>query len=412
MKTCCLIIIGLIFLYELFLNIIDLKSANNPIHEKVSDIYDEPTYLKWRRYKRDGVISSIVFSIVRFIVICSLLIFDVYSLIANKVGNNPYITSLVTIGLYIFEDYVISVAQSYVDTMIIEEKYGFNKTKMSLFIKDKIKSLLLTVVLMCGLLMLFVLIYETIGNFVILVFAVILFVLVLIIMVLSPYLMKINDKIVPLEDGELKTKLTTLLNKYGFEVRKIEVLMASERTTKSNASFSGVGKTKTITLYDNLINTMTPDEIVSVFAHELGHGLHKDTLKLTIMSVINILLIVSSMVFLVNFDKLYFSFGFTNINYGFAFAILTYLFLPFISTITGLIVNLISRKAEYRADLHAVKEGYGLELINALKVLAREDFADLSPSRIIVLLCYSHPPMLERILNIERHMSKIKNIEQ
>ena len=86
---------------------------------------------------------------------------------------------------------------------------------------------------------------------------------------------------------------------------------------------------------------------------------------------------------------------------------LTYLFLPFISTITGLIVNAISRKAEYRADLHAVKEEYGVELINALKVLAREDFADLAPSRIVVTLCYSHPPIIERILNIECHMGKV-----
>lgn len=407
MKILSLVIIFIIFLYELFLNILDLRSAKNPIHEKVSDIYDEDTYLKWRRYKRDGVISSVIFSIVRFITISLLLIFDVYAIIANKVDNNPYITTLVTIGLYIIVDYVTSVIQSYVDTMIIEEKYGFNKTKITLFIKDKIKGLLISSILMIGLLLLFVAIYEAIGNYVILVFAAILFIIVLIVMILAPYLMKINDKVVPLEDGELKTKLIELLNKYGFEVRKIEVLLASERTTKSNASFSGLGKTKTITLYDNLINSMTPDEIVSVFAHELGYGLHKDTLKMSIMSVINIILIVLSMVFLVNFNKLYLAFGFNQINYGFAFIMLTYLFLPFISTITGLIVNAISRKAEYRADLHAVKEGYGVELINALKVLAREDFADLAPSRIVVTLCYSHPPIIERILNIECHMGKV-----
>jgi len=253
MKIACLIIIFVLFIYELFLNIIDLKSAKNPIHPKVSDIYDEETYKKWRNYKKDGVISSIVFSIIQFLVIMGLLIFDIYALIGNKVGNNPYITTLATIGLYIVIDYVFSVIQSYVNTMVIEEKYGFNKTKMSLFVKDKIKTLIITCVLMIGLLMLFVLIYESIGNYVILVFAGILFLLIMIVMALAPYLMKINDKVVPLEDGELKTKLTALLNKYGFEVRKIEVLLASERTTKSNASFSGVGKTKTITLYDNLI---------------------------------------------------------------------------------------------------------------------------------------------------------------
>jgi STE24 endopeptidase len=82
--------------------------------------------------------------------------------------------------------------------------------------------------------------------------------------------------------------------------------------------------------------------------------------------------------------------------------------MPFISIITGLITNVISRKAEYEADNHAVKEGYGLELIQALKTLSREDFVDLSPSKLIVLLTYSHPPMIDRILNIEKQMGELE----
>ena len=406
MKLVCLGIILLTYIYGLFLDIIDLKSANNPIHEKVSDIYDEENSKKWRRYKKDGVISSIIFSSIQFLIILLLLSFDVYAVVGNAVeNNNPYITTLVTIGLYIFVDFVISTIQSYVNTMVIEEKYGFNNTKLPLFIKDKIKNLIITSVIMIGLLMLFVLLFETIGNYVIIVFIGIFLVIVLIVMMLAPHLMKINYKITPLEEGELRTKLTDLLNKYGFEVRSIEVLLASERTTKSNASFSGLGKTKTITLYDNLINAMTPDEIVAVFAHELGHGLHKDTAKLSVMSVGNIVLIVLSMVILVNYERIHLDFGFNGINYGFAFILLTYLFMPFIAVITGLITNAISRKAEYAADNQAVKEGYGLELISALKTLAREDFADLAPSKVIVLLSYSHPPIIDRILNIEKQLN-------
>ena len=406
MKLICLGIIFLTFIYELILNIIDLKSSNNKIDEKVSDIYDEESYKKWRNYKKDGVISSIIFSSVQILVIILLLlVFDVYSLIGNAVGDNHYNNTLATIGLYVVIDFIFSTIQSYVNIMVIEEKYGFNNTKMSLFIKDRVKSLILTCCLICGLLMLFVLLHQSIGNYIIFVFIAILIVIVLIIVALSPYLMKMSYKITPLEAGELKEKLTNLLHNYGFEVRAIEVLLASERTTKSNASFSGLGKTKTITLYDNLINSMTPDEIVAVFAHELGHGLHKDTVKLGFMSVINIILIVLSMVFLINFKEIHLSFGFNNINYGFAFILLTYLFMPFISVITGLITNAISRKAEYEADNQAVKEGYGLELINALKILAKEDFSDLAPAKIIVALTYSHPPMLERILNIEKQIN-------
>ncbi len=409
MKLALICVIVLVFLYELILNIIDYRSINNKLHEKVNDIYDEEKYKKWKRYKNDGVLSSIIFSSVQFVVIMLLLGFDVYAKVSNSVGGNPYITTLVTIGLYIFVDFVLSTIQSYVNTMIIEEKYGFNNTKMGLFIKDRIKNLIITCILMIGLLMLFVLLFEAIGNYVLIAFVAIMVAFVFVIMMLSPYLMKISYKIKPLEDGELKDKLTELLNKYGFEVRKIEVLLASERTTKSNASFSGFGKTKTITLYDNLINSMTTDEIVAVFAHELGHGLHKDTAKLSTMSILNMVLIVLSMTFLVNFGGIHTAFGFDTVNYGFAFIMLTYLFLPFIGTFTGLITNFISRKAEYNADNHAVKEGYGADLISALKILSREDFADLSPAKIIVLLTYSHPPMVDRILNIEKQMEELNS---
>ena len=408
MKIISLCVIAFIFLYELVINLIDYRSIHNPLHEKVQDIYDQDKYQNWKRYKRSKVFTSIIFSSVQFVIIMLLLDLDVYASVGNMVVDRPYITTLVTIGLYIFVDFVVSTIQSYVDTMIIEEKYGFNNTKMGLFIKDRIKSLAITCVLLIGLLLLFVLLFEAIGNYVLIIFVLIMLLFVFVIMSLSPFLMKISYKTEALEDGELKDKLVNLLNKYGFKVRKIEVLLASERTTKSNASFSGLGKTKTITLYDNLINAMTPDEIVAVFAHELGHGLHKDTAKLSVMSALNIILIVLSMTGLVNFEGIHFAFGFDHMNYGFAFIMLTYLFMPFISIVTGLITNAISRKAEYEADNHAVKEGYGMELIQALKTLSREDFVDLSPSKLIVLLTYSHPPMIERILNIEKQVENLK----
>ena len=95
MKLICLLIILLTYIYGLILDIIDLKSANNPIHEKVSDIYNEENYKKWRRYKKDGVVSSIIFSSIQFLVIILLLGFDVYALVGNSVENNPIVTIVV-----------------------------------------------------------------------------------------------------------------------------------------------------------------------------------------------------------------------------------------------------------------------------------------------------------------------------
>ena len=94
---------------------------------------------------------------------------------------------------------------------------------------------------------------------------------------------------------------------------------ASRRTTKLNAYFTGFGKMKTIVLYDNLVNTMTPDEICAVFAHELGHGLHKDVLKMQIMNIGNLLLLATAVWLAVRDPALHTAFGFSEVNYGFAY---------------------------------------------------------------------------------------------
>ena len=102
-------------------------------------------------------------------------------------------------------------------------------------------------------------------------------------------------------------------------------------------------------------------------------------------------------------SALYTAFGFDGINYGFAY-VLTSIGLGVIQPFTALLMNARSRHAEYRADRQAVEEGYGEALVTALKKLAKENFSHLSPSKINVLLEYSHPPLGERIDAIEKAM--------
>ena len=73
-----------------------------------------------------------------------------------------------------------------------------------------------------------------------------------------------------------------------------------------------------------------------------------------------------------------------------------------IAPLFGLLTNWFSRRAEYRADAHAVREGYGEALISALKKLARQNFGDLAPSPALVALTYSHPTLAQRIEAIRK----------
>ena len=235
----------------------------------------------------------------------------------------------------------------------------------------------------------------------ILLFAIAVFGITLVISFLYPILSRIGNKFVPLEEGDLKENLMALLTKHGYQVKAIEVMDASRRTTKLNAYFTGFGKLKTIVLYDNLVNAMSTEEICAVFAHELGHGLHKDVLKQQIMNFGNLLLMAVVVWLTVRDPRLHADFGFTEINYGFAY-VLAGIGLGLTQPLSSMAMNAYSRFAEFRADRQAVQEGYGDAMITALKKLAKENFAHLAPSPICVVLEYSHPPLSQRIAKVEQ----------
>ena len=217
---------------------------------------------------------------------------------------------------------------------------------------------------------------------------------------------KIFNRFTPLEDGELKDRLTALLEKNGYRVRAIQVMDASRRTTKSNAYFTGFGKMKTIVLYDTLLEQMTPDEICAVFAHELGHGLHRDTLRNQVFSLLMVSLLAVLAWLTLRTAGLYPPFGFDGVNYGFAILLIMTVEFALVAPLFGLLTGYFSRKAEYRADEQAAKEGYGDDLVSGLKKLSRENLSDLSPSPLLVKLEYSHPTLSQRIDALEKLREK------
>jgi STE24 endopeptidase len=286
--------------------------------------------------------------------------------------------------------------------MVIEQKYGFNRSTVKTFVIDQVRSFLIEVVLNMVLVGLLALIHRAMGDWVVVLFAGAVFALTQAISFLyGPVFSRLGNKFVPLEEGELKDKLLALLNKHGYQVKAIEVMDASRRTTKLNAYFTGFGKLKTIVLYDNLVNAMTTEEICAVFAHELGHGLHKDVLKQQIMNFGNLLLMAVVVWLSVRDPQLHAAFGFGEINYGFAY-VLAGIGLSLTQPLSSMAMNAYSRFAEFRADRQAVQEGYGDAMVTSLKKLAKENFAHLAPSPINVVLEYSHPPLSQRIANVEK----------
>ncbi len=404
-KLAVILVALITFIYHLILGIVQYRSANNPTPASVSDVYDTETYLKWKKYSGENCVLSLASTAASFVATVCLLFTNAYASFASLFPDTVFWGLFAVVLLETIADTVFSVIKSYISTMIIEEKYGFNRSSAKTFVFDIIRNTLLGFGLSLGMVCALWGIHAAFGDWLILLFAAVLFVFTLVVSFLYPIFSRIGNKFTPLEEGELKDRLMSLLTDHGYKVKAIEVMDASRRTTKLNAYFTGFGKMKTIVLYDNLVNSMTPDEICAVFAHELGHGLHKDVLKRQIMNFGNLLIMACAVWFAVREPALHTAFGFDTVNYGFAYILLG-LGLGLIQPLTGLVTNAYSRKAEFRADRQSVKEGYGEAMITALKKLARENFAHLSPSKLNVVMDYSHPPLAQRIEAVEKEITK------
>ena len=399
-KAIAVVILILVYLYGLLLDVFRYRSAHNPVPRNVADVYDADTYLKWKAYHGEKVRFGILTAAVSFAIDLVLILTDAYAAFARLFPDQVWwqlfavmlLSALATLPLIPF---------SWYDTMHIEEKYGFNRTNAKTFAGDQVKQFILNLLLMVGLASMVMGLHKSFGDWLILAFAVFATLFLLFITFLSPFFSRIFNKFTPLPDGELKEGITKLLEKNGYKVRAIQVMDASRRSTKSNAYFTGFGKMKTIVLYDTLVAAMTTDEILAVFAHEMGHGLHKDTLKNHVLVFLQMLVLGVLAWATLRYPEIFRSFGFTEVNYGFALLLIMSVEFALVSPLFGLLASWFSRRAEYRADAQAVQEGYGDALIRALKKLSRENFADLSPSPILVALEYSHPTLSQRIAAIE-----------
>lgn len=397
MKTVVLIAFVLTSVYRALLLFLRYRSADNPTPENVKDVYDAETYARWKQYHAETTALSLIRECASFVLTFLFLITNAYAAVSRLFGEGPYAQAFAVILFDHIAGTALGIFFDYRDTLVIDEKYGFNRSTKKIFWIDQVKSFVIGLVVSVGITALLVAVHCAMGDWMAILFAAALFAIILAVSFLYPVLSRVFNRFTPLEDGELQTRLTELLTRNGYRVRDIKVMDASRRSTRSNAYFTGFGRMKTIVLYDTLLQSAETDEILAVFAHEMGHGLHRDTLKNQLLSFGNIALLALAVWLTVRTPALFTPFGFDGVNYGFAVILLLNVEFALISPLLGLIVSASSRRAEYRADRQAVSEGYADALVTALKKLARENFSHLSPSPILVKLEYSHPPLSERI---------------
>ena len=400
------IIIGIIiinFIKDKVLDALNAKHFNDKIPDELVDVFDEDAYKKSQDYKavnyKFGIWSSL-FSLVLTLGFLFLDGFEYVDTIARSYSENSIIVALLFFGIIMIASDIITTPFAYYKTFIIEEKFGFNKTTKTTFVLDKIKGLLMMAIVGGGILSLIVWFYELTGpQFWLYAWALVTFFTVFMNMFYSRLIVPLFNKQTPLEDGDLRDKISNYANSVGFSLKKIFVIDGSKRSTKANAYFSGFGSEKRVTLFDTLINDLDEEEIVSVLAHEVGHYKQKHIIFNLFASILLTGLTLYILSIFISNPLLSNAIGVETASFHVGLVAFGLLYSP-ISEITGLIMNYFSRKFEYQADDYAKKTYKAEPLITSLKKLSKNSLSNLTPHKAYVFMHYSHPTLLERIKNL------------
>jgi len=395
----CLVIAGFGFLLEM----LTYSHRNKPLPANVKDVFDDAAYKKNQAYGMEQLRFSMISGLIGTAISLVILIFNVHNVLFEFISSytaNIYLTGIFILLAPIFFSMVIQRLLGIYDTFSIEKRYGFNKTKPATFIIDTIKFGLIMLVLASGLLSLFLFLYGTMGDWVFLVFFFVLLAVQLFFAFISPFLIRLFNKLTPLEDGELKDKIKELAYKTGYQIKDIYVVNASKRSTKLNAFATGFGKTKTIGLYDTLIEKLSVDEVIAVLAHEIGHIKKNHILKSMPLSLLQLVLIMTASFFIVARPEVSQAFGFTDTNPVFGIYVMFILLSP-ILMLLNIPANIQSRKHEYEADAFEKEMTSGDAAVSALKKLYREDLGNLTPHPFVVMLEHSHPTLTQRVARLE-----------
>ena len=402
------IILGIVcvnFIFDQVLDRLNTKAFNNSIPEVLSDVYDKKEYKKSQSYKAETNKISQLSGWLSFIGTILFLIFDGFAYvddIAREYTSSPILVALVFFGIIMLASDLISTPFSYYSTFVIEEKYGFNKMTKRTFWLDKIKGLFLGAIIGGCILSMIIWFFELFPE-TFWIYALILIAVFSIIMNMfyARLIVPLFNKQSPLEEGSLRKKIESYAKTVGFKIDNIYVIDGSKRSTKANAYFSGFGSQKRITLYDTLINDLSEDEIVAVLAHEVGHYKHKHIIYNLTISILLTGFTLWLLSIFISSPVLSEALGVRGASFHIGLIAFGMLYSP-ISTITGLLMNSLSRKFEYQADDYAKTTFDAKYLIDALKNLTRKSLSNLTPHPLYVKVNYSHPSLLQRVNNLNK----------
>ena len=309
---------------------------------------------------------------------------------------------------------LIDLPGSYYQTFVLEQRFGFNKMTLGLWLGDLLKGTVMGALVGLPILAVILWLMGSAGPWWWLWAWAFWVGFNLLLMVIYPaFIAPLFNKFQPLEDESLKARVQALMQRCGFSAKGLFVMDGSRRSAHANAYFTGFGASKRVVFFDTLLQKLNGDEVEAVLAHELGHFKHKHIIK-RMLGLFGLTLLGFALLgWLSQQAWFYTGLGVTpNFNIpgvpgsspNDALALLLFMLaVPVFSSFVSPLMAHSSRKHEFEADAYAVKQTRAADLQSALLKLYEDNASTLTPDPVYVRYYYSHPPAVERI----RHMQQL-----
>ncbi|MGA0442437.1 MAG: M48 family metallopeptidase [Candidatus Nanopelagicaceae bacterium] len=398
-----IIIVAGTFILETLLDHLNQRSSQAKPDPLVAHLYDEKEHQRSIAYGYEknqlGLISGSLSTGLMVLAIAFGWFASLDGFVSERI-NNSILVSLLFIGALGFISWLISLPFAIKSTFGIEAKYGFNKATPTTFITDIVKGSVVGVIIGGSLLTAVIWLYERFEDrfwlyswLLVAGFSIFMF------MFGTKLILPLFNKLTPLQDGELKEAIGQYCKSQGYSLKNLFVMDGSKRSTKANAFFSGMGKSKTIVLFDTLIEKLSKDEIVAVLAHEIGHYKRKHTLAMFIASNIQTLAIFALLGWALQYPEFSRALGAEESKFHLS-ALAFFILLTPLQILLGLLNNSLSRRNEFDADTFAANTYKRAPMRSALSKISTDSLANLNPHPLYVAFNYTHPPLVQRLKNV------------
>ncbi|KAF1022422.1 MAG: Protease HtpX [Paracidovorax wautersii] len=311
---------------------------------------------------------------------------------------------LVLIGGFAAVSAVLDLPFSLYQTFVVEQRFGFNRMTLWLWLADALKGALLSTLIGLPLAALVLWIMQAAGSgWWLWAWAVWTGFMLLMLVIYPVFIAPLFNKFEPLADEALKTRVTALMRRCGFSAQGFYVMDGSRRSAHANAYFTGFGAAKRVVFFDTLLAKLDAAEVDAVLAHELGHFHHKHIAKRVVVMLATSLAGFALLGWLAAQPWFYSGLGVQPALDGPNNALALLLFLLVVPVFTYFLAPLMaasSRRHEFEADAYAARHADGDALRSALLKLYEDNASTLTPDPLFVRFYYSHPPAGERLARL------------